>query len=128
MLIILGKEIPENKNIHIALTCLKGIGISKAKDICKQLHIPLTCNTSDLTESQKYLIENFIQHNVTIEGNLNKILKKNVIKYIKNESIRGFRHRHGLPVRGQRTHSNGRTKKLRKFHYVVLKQKNIKSK
>ena len=121
MLIIFGVKIPHNKKIRYALTSLYGIGFTTASKICDQLGLPINITIYDLTESQKTAISRLIKQNYKIETTLRKDIRKNIEKYVKNESIRGFRHRHGLPVRGQRTHTNAKTQ--RKLKRVFIKKK-----
>ena len=113
MLIIFGKRLSEKKKIRYALTDLYGIGINKANDICNALNLPINLTINHLTENQKIKLSKYIKQNLKIESQLNKQIKDNINKYIVNKSIRGFRHRNKLPVRGQRTHTNAKT--CRKF-------------
>ena len=117
-MVILGVKIPLDKKIRIALTRLYGIGDHTACHICDKLGIPPNCKTKDLSEKQKSLITSMICNLFIIEENLRKKVQLDIQDYIENGSIRGFRHRHGLPVRGQRTHTNARTQKKRKFKIV----------
>ncbi len=117
-MIVLGIKIPLDKKIRIALTTLHGIGYKTACEICDNLNISPYCKTKDLSEKQKAMIINVLRTSFKIEENLRKDIKFNIQKYVDNGSIRGFRHRHGLPVRGQRTHTNGRTQKKRKFKSI----------
>lgn len=116
-MVILGVKLTENKTVVIALTKLVGIGYTTAKKICMDLSIPLNCKVSNLSHQQQFLITNLIRTNFKIEENLHREVKRNIQQYINNGSTRGFRHRHGLPVRGQRTHTNGKTQKKRKFNF-----------
>lgn len=116
-MLISGKEIPIKKKIYIGLTYIKGIGIKKAKKICKKYNLSPNTLVEDLTEGQQDKIKIYIENNYIIENAINKQVNQNIIKYIQNNSRRGFRLRKGLPVRGQRTHSNGRTQKQRTFIY-----------
>ena len=109
MLIIFGKKISENKKIRYALTDLYGIGIKRATNICDKLSFPLNATLKDLTEGQKLSISKYIKQNLKIEKQLNKQLKNDINRYISNKSVRGFRHKNKLPVRGQRTHTNAKT-------------------
>lgn len=122
-MVILGIKIPLNKKIRTALTILYGIGFKTACKICDDLSISPNCKTSDLSEKQKALVINSIRTHFKIEENLRKNIQSNIQQYIDNGSIRGFRHRNGLPVRGQRTHTNARTQKKRKFKSIST-QKN----
>jgi small subunit ribosomal protein S13 len=122
--VILGVQIPTDKKIRHALTILKGVGYTTSCKICDQLGLSPNCTVQDLSENEQSLISTILRNNFKIENNLTKEVKFNIKKYVENGSIKGFRHRHGLPVRGQRTHSNGRTQKNRKFKYINTKQKN----
>ena len=113
MLIIFGKKISEKKKIRYALTTLYGIGINKANFICNTLNIPVNLTINDLTENQKTNISKYIKQNLKVETQLYKEVRSNIEKYTENQSLRGFRHRNKLPVRGQRTHTNA--KSCRKF-------------
>jgi small subunit ribosomal protein S13 len=113
MLIIFGKKISEKKKIRYALTDLYGIGKNKANIICDALNLPQNLTVTNLTENQKLKLSKYIKQNLKVESQLNKQIKDNINKYITNKSIRGFRHRNKLPVRGQRTHTNAKT--CRKF-------------
>lgn len=113
MLIIFGKKISDKKKIRYALTDLYGIGINEANNICNALNLPVNLTINHLTENQKLKLSKYIKQNLKIESQLNKQIKNNINKYITNRSIRGFRHRNKLPVRGQRTHTNAKT--CRKF-------------
>mgnify|MGYP000029423854 CR=1 FL=1 len=115
MLIIFGKRISENKKIRYALTDLYGIGIKQSFEICNKLNLPRNLTVKDLTENQKLNISKYIKQNLKIENQLKKKLKANINKYITNESLRGFRYRNNLPVRGQRTHSNAKTCRKKKL-------------
>lgn len=111
MLIIFGKKITDEKKIRYALTTLYGIGYKQASKICDTLSIPLNAKLSDLNEVQKLEISQYIKQNLIIEDKLKKLIKNNIEKYISNSSVRGFRHRNNLPVRGQRTHTNAKTQR-----------------
>ena len=113
MLIIFGKKLDENKKVRIGLTEIFGIGISNAKKLCYALNIPQALKISELTENQTVEISVFIKENFIVEAKLQQIIKENINTYIAMNSVRGFRHRMKLPVRGQRTHSNAKTCKKR---------------
>jgi len=123
-MIILGVQIPTKKNLRRALTSLKGIGYTTSCKVCDKLGISHNSTVEELSEIQQSVLSSILRNNFKIEGNLIKQVKNNIKSYVENGSIRGFRHRHGLPVRGQRTHSNGRTQKNRKFKYINLKKNN----
>tara|TARA_B100001996_G_C18574571_1_gene559805 strand:+ start:553 stop:906 length:354 start_codon:yes stop_codon:yes gene_type:complete len=114
-MVILGIKIPLDKKIRIALTTLYGVGYTTADKICNDLDISPNCKTKDLSEKQKSKIIKVLRNSIKMEENLRKHIQSNIQKYVDNGSIRGFRHRHGLPVRGQRTHTNAKTQKKRKF-------------
>ena len=108
MLIIFGKKIAKNKKIRYALTSLYGIGVKQAFQICNILNLPRNLTIKDLTENQKLEISKYIKQNLKVENQLKKKIRANVQRYIENESVRGFRYRNNLPVRGQRTHTNAK--------------------
>ena len=124
-MIILGKELPEIKKAYIGLAEIKGIGYTKAKFICKLYNVSPNCLIRQLTKEQQSKIENYIEKNITVEDELKKTVSQNIINYIENGCLRGYKHRNGLPVRGQRTHSNGQTQKKRKFNYININRKLI---
>lgn len=109
MLIIFGVTIPKQKRVIYALPILYGIGLSAAKQICKELGLASGLKVSDLTEEQQYEITRKVKEEYRLENNLREEVKGNVQRYVTNGSIRGFRHRNKLPVRGQRTQSNAKT-------------------
>jgi len=113
MLIIFGKKLDDTKKIRNALTTIFGIGFSNANRICNFLNIPQNVKTFELTETQKTQISTYIKQHFIVEANLQKKVHENVQTMIEINCVKGFRHRTKLPVRGQRTHSNGKTcKKL----------------
>lgn len=109
MLVIFGVTLPKKKKLIYALPDLYGIGKKSAIRICQELGFAPNLHVEDLTESQQYAIAKKIKEEYRIEGNLRELVKANIQRYYINGSIRGFRHRNHLPVRGQRTHSNGKT-------------------
>jgi small subunit ribosomal protein S13 len=109
MLVIFGVTLPKQKKLIYALPDLYGIGHKSAVRICQELGYAPNLHVEDLTESQQYAIAKKIKEEFRIEGNLRELVKANIQRYYVNGSIRGFRHRNHLPVRGQRTHSNGKT-------------------
>jgi small subunit ribosomal protein S13 len=117
MFVVFGIKLDFNKKLIYGLQKIYGIGKHEATHICTQLNIPLNIKISQLTEKQKSDILNYIKDFYEVENVLRKKINFNIQRYVQNQSIRGFRHRHGLPVRGQRTHTNGRTKKKRKFKF-----------
>ena len=111
MLIIFGKKIANNKKVRYALTEIFGIGLSISNKICNFLSIPLNVKIADLTENQQFQISTYIKENFLVDSLLKTQIKNNLKDFISINCVRGFRHRSKLPVRGQRTHSNGKTRK-----------------
>lgn len=109
---ILGVDIPKEKRIEIALTYLYGIGKVLANNILKELSISPDKRAKDLTESEISQITNIIQKgSYRVEGDLRREISQNIKRLIDIGSWRGLRHKKGLPVRGQRTRTNARTRK-----------------
>lgn len=109
MLVIYGVTINQDKKVRFALPELFGIGLALSFKICRELGISNKLKVKDLTGGlQSELVEK-IKDNYSLETNLREEIKGNIERYISNGSIRGFRHKNRLPVRGQRTQSNGKT-------------------
>jgi small subunit ribosomal protein S13 len=108
---ITGVNIPENKRVVIALTYIYGIGRTTSSQICKQANIDESTKVSQLDELQINNIREIIEKNFQVEGDLKRLVKSNIKKKMDLKSYQGFRHINGLPVRGQNTHSNARTRK-----------------
>lgn len=108
---IAGVDIPRHKRIEIALTYIYGIGPAIAKRVVKDAGIDGKVRTQELTEAEVARIRSVIEANVKVEGDLRKEVAMNIKRLMDLNSYRGFRHRRGLPVRGQRTHTNARTRK-----------------
>ncbi len=111
MVRISGVDIPNDKHICIALTYIFGIGRSAAEAMLTKLNIDNSIKTKDLSEDELVKIREYIENNYTIEGDLRREVSQNVKRLIEINSYRGIRHKRGLPVRGQRTHTNARTRK-----------------
>lgn len=111
---ISGIDIPREKHIVIALTYIFGIGRSIAKKTLADLNIDAARKTKDLTEDEIVKIRTYIDNNFKVEGDLRREVTQNIKRLIEINSYRGIRHKRGLPVRGQRTHTNARTRKGRK--------------
>jgi len=109
MLLIFGVTLPRDKKIKYALPKLYGIGRDSAVRIAKELGFAPELKIKDLTEEQQFKILTKVKEEYRLEGNLREEVKGNIQRYISNGSIRGYRHRNKLPVRGQRTQSNGKT-------------------
>ena len=108
---IAGVNIPQNKLVHIGLTYIFGIGKKNSDDICKSLEIPSTKRVNELTDDEILKIREFIDQKFTVEGDLRRDTSLNIKRLIDLASYRGSRHRKKLPVRGQRTRCNARTRK-----------------
>ena len=108
---IAGVNIPTNKRVEIALTYIHGIGRTKAKEITAKLNITSERRVQDLTDQEVLQIRESIDANYTVEGDLRRQVAMNIKRLMDLASYRGLRHRKGLPVRGQRTHTNARTRK-----------------
>ena len=108
---IAGVNIPTNKRVAVALTYIHGIGDSFAEQICAKVNIPPERRVSQLTESEIIQIREVIDHDYVVEGDLRRDVAMNIKRLMDLGCYRGLRHRRGLPVRGQRTHTNARTRK-----------------
>ncbi len=108
---IAGVNIPTGKRVEIALSYIHGIGRTKAREICVKVGIPAERRVSDLTEAELSGIRESIDTDYQVEGDLRREVAMNVKRLMDLGCYRGLRHRRGLPVRGQRTHTNARTRK-----------------
>lgn len=108
---IAGVNIPTNKRVEIALTYIHGIGRTKAKEICDKVGITPERRVSELAEAEVMQIREYIDSNFTVEGDLRRQVSMNIKRLQDLGTYRGLRHRKNLPVRGQRTHTNARTRK-----------------
>ena len=108
---IAGVNIPTNKRVEIALTYIHGIGRTKAKAIVGKLGIGAEKRVQDLTDQEVLQIRETIDRDYMVEGDLRRDVSMNIKRLMDLGSYRGLRHRRGLPVRGQRTHTNARTRK-----------------
>ena len=108
---IAGVNIPTNKRVHIALTYIHGIGAAKAREICEQVSIPEERRVNELADSEVIQIREVIDRDYVVEGDLRRAVSMNIKRLMDLGCYRGLRHRRGLPVRGQRTHTNARTRK-----------------
>ena len=107
---IAGVNVPENKHLEIALTHIYGVGRKTAQDICGKAGIEYTKKISDITEEDVEKIRTEVA-NYTVEGDLRRKTSMDIKRYLDLGCLRGLRHRKNLPVRGQRTHTNARTRK-----------------
>ncbi len=108
---IAGVNIPSNKRVIIALTYIYGIGPAKAHDIVTALSIPAERRVNELSDDEVLKIRELIDRDFRVEGDLRRELAMNIKRLMDLGCYRGLRHRRGLPVRGQRTHTNARTRK-----------------
>ena len=108
---IAGVNIPVNKVLHVALTYIHGIGRKKAVEICGKCAIPDERRVNDLTEVEVIRIRETIDSDYLVEGDLRREVAMNIKRLMDLGCYRGVRHRKGLPVNGQRTHTNARTRK-----------------
>lgn len=108
---IAGVNIPTNKRVEIALTYIHGIGDTCAKKICDKVAIPSERRVNQLSESEIIQIREVIDRDYMVEGDLRRDVSMNIKRLMDLGCYRGLRHRRGLPVRGQRTHTNARTRK-----------------
>jgi small subunit ribosomal protein S13 len=108
---IAGVNIPTQKRVEVALTYIYGIGRTKAKQICTKVGIPTQRRVQELTDDEVVRIREMIDRDYRVEGDLRREQAMNVKRLMDLGCYRGLRHRKGLPVRGQRTHTNARTRK-----------------
>lgn len=118
---IAGVDIPNNKPTWIALTYLFGIGKTSAKNICQACGIDMSKRAKNLTEGEISKITKELEKNYVIEGQLRRQIAQNITRLRDIRCYRGYRHRAGLPVRGQRTRTNARTRKGPKKTVAVKK-------
>ena len=111
MALIAGIDLPREKRVEIALTYIFGIGRKSANDILKLANVNPDTRVKDLTEDQEAALRDVIDKNYTIEGDLRREVALNIKRLTEIGCYRGMRHRRGLPVRGQRTKTNARTRK-----------------
>ena len=120
---IAGVDLPRNKHANIALTYIYGIGTSRAARILDAAKVDPMKKVSDLGEDEVNRIRQVIEAEGSVEGDLRKDVSMNIKRLIEIGSYRGFRHRRNLPVRGQRTHTNARTRKGPRKGTVANKKK-----
>ena len=108
---IAGVNLPTNKRVVIALQYVHGIGPKIAKEIVTKINLPADRRVSQLTDAEVLQIREMIDHDYIVEGDLRREVQLNIKRLMDLGCYRGLRHRKGLPVRGQRTHTNARTRK-----------------
>jgi len=108
---IAGVNIPTQKRVEIALTYIHGIGRTKAKEVCAKVGIPAERRVNQLTDDEVVRVRETIDRDYVVEGDRRREVAMNIKRLMDLGCYRGLRHRKGLPVRGQRTHTNARTRK-----------------
>lgn len=108
---IAGVNIPTNKRVDVALRYIHGIGEHFAGEICDKANVPKERRVNELTDSEVITLREIIDRDYTVEGDLRRDVAMNIKRLMDLGCYRGLRHRRGLPVRGQRTHTNARTRK-----------------
>ncbi len=108
---LVGVDLPRDKRVEIGLTYIYGIGLTTSKKILAETGVDPDVRCNDLTEDDLTKLRDYIQNNLTVEGDLHREVSQNIKRLMDIGCYRGLRHRRGLPVRGQRTHTNARTRK-----------------
>ena len=111
---VIGIDIPDKKRLEISLTYIYGIGIYRSKEIIAKLNLDPNMKAGDLTPDDLASLGTLLQKEYTLEGDLRRQVQNNIKRLISIKSYRGMRHRLGLPVRGQKTRTNARTRKGKK--------------
>jgi small subunit ribosomal protein S13 len=124
---VAGVDLPRNKQIRISLTYVYGIGDSRAKKILVAADVDPFKKTQDLTEDEATRIRQAVEEGGAVEGDLRKDVSMNIKRLMEIQCYRGLRHRRGLPTRGQRTHTNARTRKGPRKGAVTNKKKATKT-
>jgi small subunit ribosomal protein S13 len=120
---IAGVDLPQNKQVWVGLTYIHGIGRSRARSILGKAEVPEVTKVKDLTEDEARRIRKVIQDEGRVEGDLRKEVAQNIKRLMEIGAYRGVRHRKNLPVRGQRSHTNARTRKGPRKGAVATKKK-----
>jgi small subunit ribosomal protein S13 len=123
---IAGVDLPQNKQVWIGLTYIYGIGRARSRDLLGKAEVAQTTKVKDLTEDETRRIRKVIQDEGRVEGDLRKEVSQNIKRLMEIGCYRGVRHRKGLPVRGQRTQTNARTRKGPRRGAVAGKKKATK--
>ncbi|MFQ5329207.1 MAG: 30S ribosomal protein S13 [Thermodesulfobacteriota bacterium] len=120
---IAGIDLPKDKVVHVALTYIYGVGSSSAVKILEEAGVASNIRVKDLTDQEVGAIRTAMENNCTVEGDLRKEVSLNIKRLVDLGAYRGLRHRKNLPVRGQRTKTNARTRKGPKKGSIMLKKK-----
>ncbi len=118
-----GSNLPDRKRIEYGLTYVFGIGLTSSRDILQKLNISFDKRVKDLTDEEVTAIQGEIRKSYRVEGELRREITMNIRRLQEIDAYRGYRHKRGLPVRGQRTRTNARTRKGPKKHPVSIKRK-----
>lgn len=108
---IQGVDLPRNKRVEIALTYIYGIGLTRSKEILESVKVDPSTRVQELTDSQITGLRDYINQNFKVEGDLRREVQMNIKRLVEIGCYRGLRHKRGLPVHGQRTRTNARTRK-----------------
>ena len=108
---IAGVDIPREKRLEISLTYIFGVGRTTAKKVCEETGMNMDTRVRDLTDEEVARLRTWIDANIKVEGDLRRDIQQDIKRKMEIGSYQGIRHRRGLPVRGQRTHTNARTRK-----------------
>jgi small subunit ribosomal protein S13 len=122
---IAGIDIPREKRVEASLRYIHGIGSKRAEDICRDLEIEPSTRVTNLTNDEVAKIRKYIESNYRVEGDLRRDVSQNIRRKTEIGSYQGLRHKAGLPVRGQRTHTNARTRKGPRFA-IAGKKRDLK--
>jgi small subunit ribosomal protein S13 len=120
---IAGVDLPPHKRLWVGLTSIYGIGLKRSQSLCEKAKVEHTKKIKDLTEEEINQLRNAIEAEGGVEGDLRKEIQMNIRRLIEIQCYRGMRHRRNLPVRGQRTHTNARTRKGPRKGAVAAKKK-----
>ncbi len=123
---IAGVDLPPNKQVWVGLTYIHGIGVSRARSILENATVEESVKVKDLTEDEARKIRKVIQDEGRVEGDLRKEVVQNIRRLMEIGCYRGVRHRRGLPARGQRTHTNARTRKGPRRMTIASKKRVMK--
>ena len=121
---IAGVDLPRQKRLEIGLTYIYGIGTATSQSMCSELRIDPDTRVHQLTDEEVSRIRTYIQSNLRVEGDLRRVVAQNIKRKMEIGCYQGLRHRRGLPVRGQRTHTNARTRKGRRM--AIAGKKKVK--
>lgn len=120
---VAGVDLPRDKRVEIALTYIYGIGLSRSREILLATGVNPNTRVRDLTEDEVKRIREFIERNYKVEGDLRREVAMNIRRLVEIGCYRGIRHKRGLPVRGQRTRTNARTRKGPRKTVGVMRKK-----